>query len=46
MKYVQRARAPDGRTSDYESFAAREGNPFRPLEDEEQDTLYEILERL
>jgi len=33
MKYVQVARSPDGRTGDYETFAAREGNPFSLLED-------------
>jgi hypothetical protein len=44
MKYVQEARAPDGRTGDYESFAAREGNPFSLLEDDEQDAISEILE--
>jgi len=44
MKYVQGARSPDGRTGDYETFAAREGNPFSLLEDEEQDAICEILE--
>ena len=46
MKYVQEARAPDGRTGDYKSFAVREGNPFSLLEDDEQDTISEILEQL
>lgn len=46
MKYVQKARASDGRTGDYKSFAAREGNPFSLLEDDEQDAICEILERL
>jgi hypothetical protein len=46
MKYVQEARTPDGRTGDYNSFAAREGNPFSLLEDDEQDAICEILERL
>ncbi|MDH2386407.1 hypothetical protein [Bradyrhizobium sp. CER78] len=46
MKYVQEARAPDGRTGDYPSFAAREGNPFSLLEDDEQDAICEILEGL
>jgi hypothetical protein len=46
MKYVQEVRAPDGRTGDYQSFAAREGNPFSLLEDDEQDAICEILERL
>jgi hypothetical protein len=45
MKYVQEARAPDGRTGDYKSFAAREGNPFMLLEDDEQDAICEILEQ-
>ena len=44
MKYVQEARAPDGRTGDYESFAAREGNPYSLLEDDEQDAISRILE--
>lgn len=44
MKYVQEARSPDGRTGDYETFAAREGNPFSLLEDDEQDAICEILE--
>jgi hypothetical protein len=46
MKYVQEVRAPDGRTGDYETFAAREGNPFSLLDDDEQDAICEILERL
>lgn len=46
MKYVQVARAPDGRKGDYDSFAAREGNPFSLLEDDEQDAICETLERL
>jgi hypothetical protein len=44
-EYVQEVRAPDGRTGDYESFAAREGNPFSLLDDDEQDAICEILER-
>ena len=44
MKYVQEARAPDGRTGDSESFAAREGNPYSLLEDDEQDAISRILE--
>lgn len=46
MEYVQEVRAPDGRTSDYKAFAAREGDPFSLLEDDEQDVICEILERL
>lgn len=46
MKYVQEVRAPDGRNGDYKAFAAREGNPFSLLEDDEQDIICEILERL
>jgi hypothetical protein len=46
MKYVQEVRAPDGRTGDYKAFAAREGNPFSLLEDDEQDVICEILEGL
>jgi hypothetical protein len=46
MKYVQRALAPDGRSGDYASFAAREGNPFNLLEDDEQDAICAILETL
>ena len=30
----------------YKAFAAREGNPFSLLEDDEQDIICEILERL
>jgi hypothetical protein len=36
----------DGRTGDFKSFAARDGNAFSLLADEEQDAMYEILERL
>ena len=46
MNYVQEARSPDGPTGNYETFAAREGNPFRLLEDNEQDAICEILENL
>ena len=44
MKYVQEARAPDGRTGNYETFAAREGNPFSLLEDSEQSAICGLLE--
>lgn len=44
MKYVHSARAPDGRTSNYKHFKAREGNPFSLLEDAEQDAICDVLE--
>jgi hypothetical protein len=46
MKYVQAARGSDGRTGDYQSFASSEDNSFSLLEDDEQDAICEILERL
>jgi hypothetical protein len=46
MKYVQQALAPDGRSGNYASFAAREGNPFNLLEDDEQDAICDVLEKL
>lgn len=46
MKYVQAARSPDGRAGAYETFHAREGDPFSLLEDDEQDAICEVLEVL
>jgi hypothetical protein len=46
MKYVQEARSPDGRIGTYETFRAREGDPFSLLEDDEQDAICELLESL
>lgn len=46
LKYVQEARSPDGQIGTYETFRAREGNPFSLLEDHEQDAICEALEGL
>lgn len=46
MKYVQEARSPDGWIGTFETFHAREGNPFSLLEDDEQDAICELLEKL
>lgn len=46
MKYVQEARSPDGRIGTFETFQAREGNPFSLLEDDEQDAICELFEKM
>ena len=44
MKYVQQATAPDGRTSSYDDFEKREGDPYCLLEDAEQDAVDRLLD--
>lgn len=46
IKSVVEAISPDGRRGTHESWAAREGNPIHLLENDEQDDLSKLMERL